>query len=115
MEELLNKIYEALKKMWKRQGYEYRFYNFNGTEPNQQLKISNSIEFEFINSGTTNVILNDSLTLYASGLGFEPIRIKFVCNKNEKDLTIYNYRFVPAVDRVNINLLQVVVKQISTQ
>lgn len=93
MEELLNKIYEALKTMWKRQGYEYRFHNFDGTETSKQLMISNSIEYEFINTGNSKVIINDNLILYPEFTERGLHRIKFFCNKNEKDLTVYTYRF----------------------
>jgi len=141
MEELLNKIIKILTGAFKYQKYEYRFFSFNGSEPNKQIKISNSIEYEFINSGNSKVILNDSLTLYPFWMGVAPVSIKLTINKNEVDMGVYEYRFVDvqngdqvwgyqytAVTSINIpigfdntnalapfNKLQVIVKQKTTE
>ncbi len=93
MNEILINIFNFLKLTWKRQKYVYRFIILNGTEENKQLKISNSIEYEFINSGNSYVILNSTLILYPAFMGIEPSRIKFTTNKNEVDIGVYNYEF----------------------
>lgn len=96
MNETLDKILAFLKNSWKRQKYEYRFLSLNGTENNKQLKISNSIEYEFINSGNSLAIINDGFILYPAFMGIEPTRQKFTLNKNEQDVGVYEYRFESA-------------------
>lgn len=141
MEEILKNIFKILKGAFKYQSYEYRFLVLNGSEPNKQIKISNSIEYEFINSGNSKVIINDTLILYPYWMGVEPVRAKLSLNKNEVDSSVYEYRFenvqagelvwgyqYTAVTSINIpigfdptnalapfNKLQVIVKQKSTE
>lgn len=96
MGEFLDKIIALLTAYFmQKQKYEWRFYNLIGNEPNKQLKVANSIEYEFINSGTTLVKINDRLTLYPAWMQYEPSRVKFVCNKNEVDVGVYEYDFRP--------------------
>lgn len=138
MEEIIKKIYNLLcKALDKRQPYTYYFLSLNGSEPNKQIKIGNSIEYEFRNTGSTIVILNDRLKLYPAFNGRGPSSVILKTNKNEIDLTVYEYRFeiipVNGVTQslngflgwqlnntynadglaVNINELQVIIKQIS--
>lgn len=140
MIEILDKILSFLKLTWKRQAYEYRFEQFDGSVENKQIKIANSVEYEFVNSGNSYVIINNSIRLYPAFMGIEPVRLKFSVAKNEQDVTVYNYQFqainagdpcigvntlpnvwnnilVPynATDSVaQFNLLQVIIKQPST-
>lgn len=139
MNETLDKIFEFLRATWKRQKYEYNVMQFDGSEENKQLKIANSIEYEFINSGNSLIILNDRLVLHPYWMGIEPVRVKFTMNKNEVDVSVWEYRFeeikkgtmvwgyqYTAVTSINIpiafddtnafkpfNKLQVIVKKIS--
>jgi hypothetical protein len=142
MEEFFKKIYELLvNALTKRQSYEWKFFVFNGSEQNPQIKIANSIEYEFINSGNSIVIINDNFKLYPYWMGVEPVRAKFSTNKNEVDVSVYEYRFENVAAGVGVwgyiytavsssnafmpydptgnvapyNLLQVIVKQQSAQ
>ncbi|MEO5350744.1 MAG: hypothetical protein H7836_14035 [Magnetococcus sp. YQC-3] len=94
MIELLDRIYKAILSGLKRQNFEYKFYNLNGTEENPQLKIANSISYEFINSGNSIVIINDTLKIYPKWTGIEPSRVNLAILKNETDVSVYEYRFV---------------------
>lgn len=135
----LEKIYNLLcKALGKRQGYSYTFKRYNELSKVKQITIQNALEYEFINSGSMVVVLNDNLRLYPEFIQRGSHRQKFVCNKNEMDLTIYDFRFEiipiggaavqlsPATlafqltatynldgTALNIGELQVIVKQIS--
>jgi len=96
MNEVILKIYRACLDILKPQNFEYKFFVVNGSEENKQIKIANSIEYEFVNSGSSKVILNDNLIIYPYWMGIEPVRLKFTCQKNEVDVSIYEYRFEDA-------------------
>lgn len=93
MIELLDKILKAILSGLKRQNYEYKFLVVNGSEPNPQIKVANSIQYEFINSGNSIAIINDTLRIYPQWCGIEPSRVKFDILKNETDVGVYEYRF----------------------
>lgn len=94
MEQLLQKIYTLLcQTLGKRQKYSYTFQVYNDLSKERQIKIGNSIEYEFRNTGSTVVIINDQLKLYPAFNGRGPSTWKGFCNKNEMDMTIYEYRF----------------------
>lgn len=144
MNEALDKLVEAVKKyFFTRQIFEYRFYQYNEKTQEKQIKVANSIEYEFINSGNSIIIINDRLRLFPEFMGIEPTRVKLTMNKNEVDNTVYEYRFeqitkitpiqgfdaaggAPVQTRIwglfitdtytrveQYNLLQVIVKQVS--
>lgn len=95
MEEILKKLVALLTAYFtKKQAYEWKFYSLDGSEENKQISIANSIEYEFVNSGNSFVIINDNLKLFPEFMGIEPTRVKFTTNKNEVDVGVYEYRFV---------------------
>ncbi len=93
MNEILDKIYNALTGFFKRKYVVFRFQIVDGTEKNKQIKIANSIEYEFVNSGDSKVILNNTLILYPFWSGILPTSFKGTCHANETDETVYEYRF----------------------
>lgn len=97
MLEIVNKLNDIFKLLYgalkTKQAFEYKFLTVNGTEPNPQIKIANSITYEFINSGNSICILNDQLKIYPKWCGIEPTRVLFQMNKNEQDVGVYEYRF----------------------
>lgn len=95
MNEILQQIVDFIKLALRRQKYGYQFLTLDGKEPNKQIKIANSIEYEFINSGNSYVKINNSITLYPYFMGIEPVRIKMTCSKNEMDMNVYEYEFKP--------------------
>ncbi len=136
MLEILQKILVLIKQSVSKQSFVYRFYMLNGTEGNKQIKIGNSIEYTFINSGSTVVIINNQFLIYPSYMGNFPNERKFVCNRYETDETVYKYDFrpvnsipeildpitgnatkpIPQFDKLgkeedNVNRLQVIVKE----
>jgi hypothetical protein len=64
-------------------------------EQNKQIKIENSVGYEFINSGGSLVKLNNGIILYPFYTGIMPFSWKSTLNSNEKDETIYEYEFIP--------------------
>jgi hypothetical protein len=94
MIEILDKIYKLINYALKRENFEYKFLTVNGTEPNNQIKIANSIEYEFINSGNSIVIINDTLLIYPKWTNVSPNRVKLSIHKKETDVSVYEYRFV---------------------
>lgn len=145
MHETLDKILDLLKNaLLKKQKYEYNFMQVNGTEENRQIKIANSIEYTFINSGNTLCVINDRFFLYPEFAGRGVHKHTFTMNKNEVDVSVYEYQFktLQGVDFVagfetnpigvasgalltkynsvgqaipDFNMLQVIVKKVSTQ
>lgn len=94
MNEALDNLVKAVKKhFFTRQTFEYRFYQYDEKTEEKQIKIANSIEYEFINSGNSIIIINDRLRLFPEYMGVEPTRWKGTLNKNEVDNTVYEYRF----------------------
>jgi hypothetical protein len=95
MNELLDKIFKLLDRKTADRSYKFNFSVYTGaiTERNNQIKVSNSIEYEFINAGTTIVTINDVLTLYPTFAGIGISHWKGTINDNEIDETIYKYTF----------------------
>lgn len=93
MNETLDNILAFLKAAWKRQKYEYNVMQVNGTEENRQIKIANSIEYTFINSGNTLCIINDRFFLYPEFAGRGVHKHTFTMNKNEVDVSVWEYQF----------------------
>lgn len=141
MLEILDKIYKAIVNGLQRQNFEYKVYNLNGTEPNKQLKIANSIQYEFVNSGNSIAVINDIYKIYPKWCGIEPTHLILNIHKNETDVSVYEYHFEDVPNGFGVaglltnaagfnsglvpynnagavapfNLLQVIVKQRSTQ
>lgn len=95
MNELLEKILKFLQLANKRKFVEFRFMILNGTEPNKQIKIANTVQYEFINSGGSLVKLNNGIILYPFYTGIMPFSWKGEVHANESDETIYEYDFTP--------------------
>lgn len=141
MEKFFEKIIQILKvALLKKQPYEYNFLQITGKEENKQLKIANSIEYHFINSGNSIFILNNTLMIYPKWMGVQPTELKLTMNKNEVDNSVYEYEFkniedgqlvwgyrytpitsvnIPIAYSItpenfpNFNLVQVIVKRVS--
>lgn len=95
MGEFLETIIKLLSNYFnKKQTYEWRFFTVNGSEPNLQIKVANSIEYEFINSGNSIAVINGNLKIYPFWSGIKPFSIKFATNKNEVDVSVYEYDFI---------------------
>jgi len=94
MEQFFEKLLKILKvALLQKQPYEYNFLQITGKEQNKQLKIENSIEYHFINSGNSLFVLNNKLILYPQWMGVQPTEIKLTMNKNEVDNSVYEYEF----------------------
>jgi len=94
MEQFFEKLLKILKvALLQKQPYEYNFLQITGKEENLQLKIENSIEYHFINSGNSLFVLNNKLVLYPQWMGVQPTEIKLTMNKNEVDNSVYEYEF----------------------
>lgn len=93
MNEILEKILDLIKLSFKKQPYEFSVMQLNGTEENLQLKIANSIEYTFINSGNTLVIINDRFFLFPQFAQRGVHKHTFTINKNEVDNSVWEYRF----------------------
>lgn len=93
MIELLQKIYKLIAIKLQKQYFVFRFYQYNGEEENKQIKISNSLEYTFINLGNTVLIINDTFWIYPSWALNGKNYYTFRCEANEIDETVYKYSF----------------------
>lgn len=75
--------------------YEFRFDEYDGSESTSFQVYNTAVEYILRNTGTTSIIINDGMKLYPPVSGIGPSEIKVTLNYNEKDVTIYNYKFVP--------------------
>lgn len=73
--------------------FTFRFDEYNGTESALQIYDGQVMEYEFINAGSSVCIINGGLKLYPEFSGMSPTRVKLSCNYNERDVTVYNYKF----------------------
>ena len=91
----VEQIYKKVCKFFQLRHFVYRIDIYNGTEESNSIYDNQVMEYEFINQGTTACIINDGLYLYPEYMDIEPSRIRMVVNSNERDDTVYQYRFEP--------------------
>lgn len=99
MEKLIKVIIEIYHRLTKHKGIQFRFFVYNGMEQSNQIKIANSVEYRFINQGTSIVYINNALKLYPMWSGIAPYEITLHGHKNEFDETIYEYTFKSYADQ----------------
>lgn len=75
--------------------FTFRFDEYDGSEQSLQIYDGQVIEYEFINAGTTVCIIGGGLKLYPTISGLIPNRVKLAVNYNERDVTVYPYKFIP--------------------
>lgn len=93
--EFLKKIYCRLHQLFIIRSFVFRFDIYNGTEDANSIYVEDVYEYEFINQGTTRILINGGLYIYPEFAGIEPSRIKMDIDHQEKDETIYKYSFEP--------------------
>jgi hypothetical protein len=93
---LAEKINRLLCRFLLTHKFVFRFDIYTGAEGEPgEIYVENVVEYEFINSGTTKIVINAGLTIYPAYAGIEPTRVKLAVNHNERDETIYKYEFFP--------------------
>jgi hypothetical protein len=93
--DFLKEIYKKVCGFLVQRIFVFRFDIYNGTEPANSIYDEDVVEYEFFNQGNTLCIINGGLFLYPTFTGIEPSRVRMVVNANERDDTIYQYKFVP--------------------
>lgn len=94
MIEILKKILEVLIIKARKKEFVFRFDVYNGTESSKEIYDAQVVQYEFFNTGTTNVRINNGLILYAPWTGMKPTSILLNVNECEMDTTIYKFDFI---------------------
>lgn len=92
---IVQRVLQLLRMFLSKKKFVFRFDVYDGTEESNEIYVENVYEYEFINQGTTIVVLNSGLPIYPEFSGIAPSRVKLSVNYNEKDETIYKYEFLP--------------------
>jgi hypothetical protein len=93
----MKEIISIIRKYILQKQFVFRNDYYDGSETNNEIYETNVIEYEFVNQGNTVCVINN-MELQPSISGIPPSDIKLDIRKNEKDVTVYRYRFL---DKLN--------------
>lgn len=92
---MIEEIYKKLLKFFRLRAFVFRIDIYNGTEESNSIYSDQVFQYEFINQGTTICVINGGLYLYPQFSGMCSCHKVMNVNSNEKDVTIYEYKFLP--------------------
>jgi len=100
VEKILQDIWKAIQKFFLQKQFVYRYDYYDGTEKSLEVYETNVVQYEFVNQGQTVCVingmeLNPSQPFTPGITEIPPTRWKGIVNYNEKDVTVYKYRFIP--------------------